>query len=55
MVTEIDEKWMPKLYQKDIKIELWARMVLVFRVLRGSAGGSIFNEFLIGQKVSICF
>ena len=47
----MDEQMMPKLFQKDIKIELWARMGLIFRVLRGSAGGSIFNEFLKANQI----
>ena len=52
MVTKIDEKLLPKMFPQNIKIELWARMILIFCVLRGSAGGLILNEFLIGPKTS---
>jgi hypothetical protein len=49
---KMNAKGVPKGFTNDIKIELWARMGLIFGVLRGSARGSIFNEFLIGQKTS---
>ena len=39
-------------FTKDIQIELWARMGLIFEASRASARGSIFNELLIGPKTS---
>ena len=45
-------KKMPQWFKNNIQIELWAHMGLNFKVLKGSAGGSIFNEFLIGQKLA---
>ena len=47
-----NEKMNAKGFTKDIQIELWARMGLIFEASRASARGSIFDEFLIGPKTS---
>jgi hypothetical protein len=47
------EKNNAKGFTKDIQIELWARMGLIFEALRASARGSIFNEFMIGRRATI--
>ena len=43
---------MRKGFTNDIDIELWARVGLIFVVLRVSARGSIYSEFVIGPKTS---
>ena len=49
---KINAKGMPTRFKNDIQIELWPRMGLIFGVLKGSAGGLIFNAFLTGKKLA---
>ena len=43
---------MPKGFKTNLESEFWAPRPCIFAVLQDSAGGQIFNVFLMDQKVT---